>query len=112
MKRLAVWLFALFCLFLASCSTGLTLPEEKQTREDALTAQEEAKTKEKKKTEERVFEDPGEDEELNILLIGNSYSYYWCDELYGMLAEQVAEGKAEELEVSCRFCGRKGRSAR
>ena len=28
-------------------------------------------------------------------------------ELYGMLAEQVAEGKAEELEVSCRFCGRK-----
>ena len=48
MKRLAVWLFALFCLFLVSCSTGLTLPEEKQTREDALTAQEEAKTKEKK----------------------------------------------------------------
>ena len=28
-------------------------------------------------------------------------------ELYGMLAEQVAEGKAEELEVGCRFCGRK-----
>ena len=28
-------------------------------------------------------------------------------ELYGMLAEQVAEGKAEELEVGCRFCGRR-----
>ncbi len=28
-------------------------------------------------------------------------------ELYGMLEEQVAEGKAEELEVSCRFCGRR-----
>jgi len=28
-------------------------------------------------------------------------------ELYGMLAEQTAEGKEELLEVSCRFCGRK-----
>lgn len=28
-------------------------------------------------------------------------------DLYQMLAEQVAEGKKEELEVCCRFCGRK-----
>ena len=28
-------------------------------------------------------------------------------ELRNMLREQVAEGKAEELEVGCRFCGRK-----
>lgn len=28
-------------------------------------------------------------------------------ELYQMLKEQTEEGKAEELEVSCRFCGRK-----
>ena len=30
-------------------------------------------------------------------------------ELEKMLAEQVAEGKGEELEVCCRFCGRKER---
>lgn len=88
MKRLLAWLLLLSCLPLSACSKGLTLPEEKTT-EDAVTAQEERKTEkteEKKETEEGVFEDPGEDEELNILLIGNSYSYYWCDELYGMLA--------------------------
>ena len=28
-------------------------------------------------------------------------------DLYGMLREQVEEGKKEELEVGCRFCGRK-----
>ena len=34
------------------------------------------------------------------------------EELYGMLAEQVAEGKGESLEVGCRFCGRKEQFSR
>ena len=29
--------------------------------------------------------DPAEDGELNVLLIGNSYSYYWLDELWALL---------------------------
>lgn len=33
-------------------------------------------------------------------------------ELYKMLDEQVAEGKGEELEVNCRFCGRSERFTR
>ena len=33
-------------------------------------------------------------------------------ELYKMLDEQVAEGKGEELEVNCRFCGRSERFSR
>jgi len=31
--------------------------------------------------------DPKKDDELNILLIGNSFSFYWVEELYGLLAE-------------------------
>ena len=31
------------------------------------------------------LQDPSEDNELNILLLGNSYSYYWPDELWGMM---------------------------
>ena len=30
-------------------------------------------------------QDPSLDDELNILLLGNSYSYYWPDELWGMM---------------------------
>ena len=87
MKRFFALLAALLCLPLAACSTLPSLPEENATR-GIVTEQTETKKQEKtqEETEEQFFEDPGEDGELNILLIGNSYSYYWCDELYGMLA--------------------------
>lgn len=30
-------------------------------------------------------ENPSKDKEFNVLMIGNSYSYYWLDELWGLL---------------------------
>ena len=87
MKRVFALFLALLCFFLASCSAGLA-PVEGETPAETKDALNEKKTEAKTetKTEEKVFEDPKEDGEMNILLIGNSYSYYWCDELYGMLA--------------------------
>jgi len=86
MKKLLTLLLALALLPLAACSTGLELPEEEKTAEETRKEEAPKKTEKEQETEEAVFEDPKEDGELNILLIGNSYSYYWCDELYGMLA--------------------------
>lgn len=85
MKRVAALLLALFCLSSASCSNSLAPLTEEDVPQVSTTKKQEEK-KEEYETAETVFEDPKEDEELNILLIGNSYSYYWCDELYGMLA--------------------------
>lgn len=34
---------------------------------------------------------PAEDDELNILMIGNSFCYYYVEELYGMLEEQYPD---------------------
>ena len=85
MKRVIALFLILACLPLAACSAGLA-PVEDEAPAVTTTKKQEKKTEEKKETEEKIFEDPKEDGELNILLIGNSYSYYWCDELYGMLA--------------------------
>ncbi len=97
LKRLFVLCLALLlCVMpMVSCAKE----EEKKTEEKKT----EEVTKEDKKTEDEKTEkipavlkgvevdplfygqDPSEDEELNILLIGNSYSYYWLDELWGLL---------------------------
>ena len=86
MKRFCVFALALLSLALCACSAGLEPVKEESL---SLTVEKQAEKKaeaKEKTTEEKVFEDPKEDGALNILLIGNSYSYYWCDELYGMLA--------------------------
>lgn len=77
MKRRIALVLAFVCFLLTACSTALepvseTLPAES--------------TEKKQETVENEPKDPKEDGKMNILLIGNSYSYYWCDELYGMLA--------------------------
>lgn len=86
MKRFCAIALALLSLALCACSAGLEPVKEESL---SLTVEKQAEKKaeaKEKTTEEKVFEDPKEDGALNILLIGNSYSYYWCDELYGMLA--------------------------
>ena len=86
------------CLALILCVMPMVscAEEEKKTEEKKT---EETVTKEEEKTEEKLPEvlqgvepdplfygqDAAEDGELNILLIGNSYSYYWLDELWGLL---------------------------
>lgn len=84
MKRFQGVLLVLLSLALCACSAGLE-PVKDPPRNGELSEKKETVQKTEVK-EEKNFEDPGEDGEMNILLIGNSYSYYWCDELYGMLA--------------------------
>ncbi len=86
MKRILALILALLCLPLVSCSSGLEPVEETAPAENAQQTQKKTEEKKEETTEEKIFEDPKEDGKMNILLIGNSYSYYWCDELYGMLA--------------------------
>ena len=38
-----------------------------------------------KTVENQQIPDPEEDDVMNILMVGNSFSFYFCDELYGML---------------------------
>ena len=80
MKRSLVFFLAMICLLsslLAGCSTGLEAPET--TVEEAKTTVEEipsTTTEEKKEAP-----DPAEDDVLNVLIIGNSFSTYYPDEL-------------------------------
>ncbi len=102
-------LLLLFCLLLPSCASTLTdLPEqtevteEKTTEESKKTEEKEDTTNEEKKSEEKKepskqpimqTADPADDNEFNILMIGNSFSYFFVEELYGI-------AKAEGLDFT------------
>ena len=56
-----------------------------------------SETKEEKPVNILQQSDPAQDDTLNILMIGNSFCYYYVDELYEMLA---ADGiKAQQIDV-------------
>lgn len=87
MKRIGSVLVFLILLstLLSSCSAGLEPPAESEPRQN------EEKSEVKKDTEDKETKpammqeyDPSEDDVLNILMIGNSYCYYYVEELYGM----------------------------
>ena len=63
----------LLSLILALCLLSALLPACTPSSNQAET------------TEAVIENDPSLDNELNIMLIGNSYSYYWPDELWGLL---------------------------
>ena len=44
--------------------------------------------------------DPGEDEYMNILMVGNSFCFYFCDELYGMLKAAGVKANVYNLYYS------------
>ncbi len=106
-------LLLLLCLLLPSCASTLTdepeKPEGTVTKEE--TNQEETTTEEKstednqseeKKTEEKKepvkkpimqTANPADDNEFNLLMIGNSFCYYYVEELYNLLEEAGINAK-------------------
>ena len=83
-KLLCILLTMIFlCTPLLSCSSSLEpVEEEKETKTETV-----KKTEEKKKETKEAdpVPDPDEDEVIKILMIGNSFCYYFPDELYGLL---------------------------
>ena len=94
-RALVLFLALLFVMMpLTSCA------EEKKNEEKKTEEKEEKKTEEQESEEEPKLpavlqgveveplfygQDPAEDGEFNVFLVGNSYSYYWLDELWGLL---------------------------
>ncbi len=85
MRKIALFLALItLCSTLASCSAGLD-PVPDATKPTTTT-----KKKVEKKTEETQEEaimqdyDPAEDDVINVLMIGNSFCYYYVEELYGI----------------------------
>ncbi|MBR5295336.1 MAG: DUF4886 domain-containing protein [Clostridia bacterium] len=84
-------LLILLSITLTSCAPSLSeLPsDEPESTPQVTTTKKENKndktnTNEKEEKEIMQKEDPKSDNKINILMIGNSYCYYYVEELYGM----------------------------
>ncbi len=91
MKRfsMTIAMVLLFAMLLPSCSSGLEAPVDTKPEVTTTKKTEQKKTEEKdeEKTEEKKIMqeyDPAEDDEINVLMIGNSFCYYYVEELYGI----------------------------
>ncbi len=69
----------IFCLFLALFCVGSLLAGCSNTQEAPTTTHETTPINIMQKS------DPSQDDNLNVLMIGNSFCYYYVEELYGML---------------------------
>lgn len=84
-KLLAMLLIAVFVLVpLSSCGAQLKLPKEEVVPEVIKKSYGE-KLRESIEVDPLYPDSPADDEELNILFIGNSYSTHWPDELAELL---------------------------
>lgn len=80
-------LVLLLATLLPSCSAGLEAPVVTEPPKKTTTEKKTEEKKEEKETEpEPILQDydPAEDDVVNILLIGNSFTYYYVEELYGI----------------------------
>ncbi len=101
-----ITILVLLSTLLTSCSTALiqpTLEEETQTRDsqesnnDSKSTQEKNTTENKKEPAVNIMQksDPKEDGVIQVLMIGNSFCYYYTDELFGM-----AKAAGIKMEIS------------
>lgn len=104
MRKTAIYLSFILSLtlLLSSCSSGLEAPVGTSSK-SAETEKEQKKEPEKEKeTTPAIMQeyDPSEDEVMNVLMIGNSYCYYYVEELYGMAKAAGIEMKVCNLYYS------------
>lgn len=101
-KRLLFLLLALIILSLplcSACSSQLGAKPIEKSEESV----EEKKEEEKTTTEEKPLEDPAKDGTLNVLMIGNSFSTYFSDEILGLAKEKNLDIKLYNVYYSgCR----------
>ena len=88
MKRIygIIALVLLLSFLLPSCSSGIE-PVPQDTKPEVTTTKKKTEKKTEEKTEEeKILQeyDPAEDDEINVLMIGNSFSYYYVEELYNI----------------------------
>ncbi len=104
-----ICLIFILIFLLPSCSPALSLTEEKTVEETKTEATEETTAEENEKTEDdppQIMQksDPKEDDVFNLLMIGNSFSYYYVEELYGMAKAAGVNMKVCNLYYSgCRL---------
>ena len=108
MKRKTFWAYIAILLILStlltSCAPALIQPtlEEETKTQDSQANKNDSQSEEEKKTTEKdsatnIMQkgDPKEDDVLQVLMIGNSFCYYYTDELFGM-----AEAAGIKMEIS------------
>ena len=77
--------FLIMLFLLPSCSAGLEAPAKTRAQKNEVNSEtkDESENSETKPTIMQDY-DPAEDDVLNILMTGNSYCYYYVEELYSM----------------------------